>query len=285
MDSVSEYGCSVALSMRVRYKLRLRWPMLVMDLGGAGGEKTKVVVMEFRVATYNIHKGVQGVGVMRRLEIHHLRAAVARLDADIIGLQEVRKFCSQSARHFSDWPAASQAEYLAPEGYHALYVTNAVTRYGEHGNAVLSRWPIASHRHQDISDHRFEQRGFLHAMVDTPAGLLHTIVVHLGLIAASRLRQLAKLQAYIASEIPANEPVVLVGDFNDWSAALTQKLATHGLVELASSFNKTFPARLPLAQLDHIYVRGLQMLRADVVRGAEWSRMSDHLPLTAAVQW
>ena len=37
-----------------------------------------------RVATYNIHKGVQGVGPARRLEIHNLALAVETLDADIV---------------------------------------------------------------------------------------------------------------------------------------------------------------------------------------------------------
>ena len=35
-----------------------------------------------RVATYNIHKGVQGVGPRRRLEIHNLGLAVEQLDAE-----------------------------------------------------------------------------------------------------------------------------------------------------------------------------------------------------------
>ncbi len=34
-----------------------------------------------RVATYNIHKGVQGIGPTRRLEIHNLGHAIEQLDA------------------------------------------------------------------------------------------------------------------------------------------------------------------------------------------------------------
>ena len=48
-----------------------------------------------RVATYNIHKGVQGIGPARRLEIHNLGHAIEQLDADIICLQEVRKMNRQ----------------------------------------------------------------------------------------------------------------------------------------------------------------------------------------------
>src|SRR5256885_3792383 len=46
-------------------------------------------------------------------------------------------------------------------GYEAVYRTNAYTRHGEHGNALLTRWPVVGHQHEDISDHRFEQRGLL----------------------------------------------------------------------------------------------------------------------------
>lgn len=42
-----------------------------------------------RLATYNIHKGVQGVGPLKRLEIHNLARAVAELRADVVCLQEV----------------------------------------------------------------------------------------------------------------------------------------------------------------------------------------------------
>jgi endonuclease/exonuclease/phosphatase family metal-dependent hydrolase len=43
-----------------------------------------------RVATYNIHKGVRGVGPGRRLEIHNLGLGIEALDADLVCLQEVR---------------------------------------------------------------------------------------------------------------------------------------------------------------------------------------------------
>ena len=53
-----------------------------------------------RVATYNIHKGVQGIGPARRLEIHNLGHAVEQLDADIVCLQEVRKMNRSEALYF-----------------------------------------------------------------------------------------------------------------------------------------------------------------------------------------
>ena len=227
-----------------------------------------------RVATYNIHKGVQGLGPARRLEIHNLGLAVEQLDADIVCLQEVRRLNRREARYFERWPAVPQAEYLAPEGYEAVYRTNAYTRHGEHGNALLTRWPVVAHQHEDISDHRFEQRGLLHVEVEVHGRRVHAIVVHLGLVPGSRVRQVGQLQRFIEREVPR--------DFNDWGPQTQRMLASFGLREYADARHAlTYPARLPLAQLDHVYVRGLEPLGLQVPRGRIWWRMSDHLPLIA----
>ncbi len=235
-----------------------------------------------RVATYNIHKGVQGLGPVRRLEIHNLGLAVEQLDADIVCLQEVRKLNHREARYFDRWPVVPQADYLAPEGYEAVYRTNAYTRHGEHGNALLTRWPVVAHQHEDISDHRLEQRGLLHVEVEVLGRRVHAIVVHLGLIPGSRVRQIAQLQRFIEREIPPGSPLVVAGDFNDWGSQIQRMLRTFGLYEYEDARNVlTYPARMPLAQLDHVYVRGLTPMGLHVPRGRIWWRMSDHLPLIA----
>ena len=234
-----------------------------------------------RVATYNIHKGVQGIGPARRLEIHNLGHAVEQLDADIVCLQEVRKMHRREAEYFSHWPDLPQAEYLAPEGYTAVYRTNAHTRHGEHGNAMLSRWPVVSHQHEDMSDHRFEQRGLLHSEVQVHGVAVHVVVVHLGLIKASRIRQLAQLQQYIAREIPAHAALVVAGDFNDWGTTVQAAMTKSGMRAFTQNKAPTFPSRLPVVQLDHVYARGLTPVGVHVPRGRIWGRMSDHLPLIA----
>ncbi len=238
-----------------------------------------------RVATWNIHKGVQGLGPASRLEIHNIGHAIEQLDADLVCLQEVRWANRREQQRFAHWPEQPQAEFLTPEGYVSVYRTNAVTRHGEHGNALLSRWPVVSHQHEDISDHRFEQRGLLHAEVQVAGQTVHVLVVHLGLIPGSRERQVAQLQAYIAREIPAHEPVLVAGDFNDWGSHLRRLLALGGLHEFSGPRTPTYPSRLPLVQLDHVYARGLRPLSTMVPRGPIWRQMSDHLPLVAEFTW
>ena len=182
-----------------------------------------------RVATYNIHKGVRGVGPRKRLEIHNLGLGVEALDADLVFLQEVRLFHRRESRRFDrtwfGWPEQGQADYLAPEGYDVAYRTNAITRHGEHGNALLSRWPIGDVDHHDVSDHRFEQRGLLHVPVLlATAAPLHAVVAHFGLMHAGRVRQVERLSRFIADFVPRGAPLLVAGDFNDWGERLDEPM-------------------------------------------------------------
>lgn len=243
-----------------------------------------VSMSTFRVVTYNIHKGVQGLGPTRRLEIHNLLHAVEQFDADVVCLQEVRHFHRKLQRRFAHWPTVGQATYLAPEGYEAVYRTNAVTRHGEHGNALLSRWPVLSHGHEDVSDHRFEQRGLLHGVLQVEQREVHVVVVHLGLIHASRERQVQSLGRFLAREVPVDAPLIVAGDFNDWGIRLHRPMARLGLHTLEEVRLATYPSRLPLMSLDRVYVRGLTWRSAHVPHGPVWARLSDHLPLITELE-
>lgn len=239
-----------------------------------------------RVATYNIHKGVRGVGPRKRLEIHNLGLAIEALDADLVALQEVRLYHQRDALRFErsrfGWPEQGQAEFLAPEGYEVAYRSNAVTRHGEHGNALLARWPIGEIGHHDVSDHRFEQRGLLHATVHWQGVTVHAVVAHLGLIHSSRVRQVEQLDEFLRARVPRDAPVLVAGDFNDWGERLDTSMRAVGLARASSGApvgQRTFPSRAPVFALDRVYVRGLRCVATAVPRGSIWARMSDHLPL------
>ncbi len=243
-----------------------------------------------RVATYNIHKGVRGMGPRKRLEIHNLCDAVAAFEADLVFLQEVRLFHTHEARRFDrtsfGWPAQGQAEFLAPQGYESAYRTNAFTRGGEHGNALLSRWPMGDIGHHDVSDHRFEQRGLLHVPVHWNGLKVHAVVVHFGLVHSSRLRQVERLSRFIAAEVPPGELLVVAGDFNDWGERLDGAMTELGLTRAVDPRARrvdcaTFPSLAPVFALDRFYLRGLACRSTAVPRGTTWARMSDHLPLVA----
>jgi len=246
-----------------------------------------------RVATYNIHKGVRGVGPRKRLEIHNLALGVEALDADLVFLQEVRLYHRRDSRRFDrtwfGWPEQGQADYLAPEGYDVAYRSNAITRHGEHGNALLSRWPLGDVGHHDVSDHRFEQRGLLHVPVTWNGRTVHAVVAHFGLIHAGRMRQVERLSRFITDFVPRNAPLVVAGDFNDWGERLDEPIRAIGLARAsissgAAPHRPTFPSRVPVFALDRVYVRGFRCVSTEVPRGTAWARMSDHLPLVVDLE-
>lgn len=258
---------------------------------GLGAAHTLHTSQVLRVATYNIHKGVRGFGPRKRLEIHNLGLGIKALDADLVCLQEVRLFHQRDARQFQrtllGWPDEGQADYLAPEGYEVAYRTNATTRHGEHGNALLSRWPIGEVGHHDVSDHRFEQRGLLHVPVWWQGVEVHAVVAHLGLIHRSRVRQIERLAGFIEAEVPADAPLLVAGDFNDWGEKLDGPMAAIGLQRARAGTERaqrTFPSAVPVFALDRVYTRGLHCVSTMVPRNSGWARMSDHLPLVVELQ-
>lgn len=251
--------------------------------------------MKLRIVTYNIHKGVTFFS--GRSCIHALRQALAPLDADVLFLQEVQGRCDRSAMR------QSQHEYLAGESYHAAYGMNAVYTHGHHGNALLSRFSIASVRNQDVSDHAYESRGILHCVIDVAGAEVHCYVIHLGLFAGSRRRQAAALIEMVRVSSP-DTPLIIAGDFNDWgnqlgeclrrylgvtevfeqqAAALGGSLREPGGVRPIVQPARTFPARMPCLRLDRIYLRGFEVESAQVLRGSLWSTLSDHLPIISTL--
>ena len=170
------------------------------------------------------------------------------------------------------------------------YGRNAVYDSGHHGNAVLSRFPIVHWDNEDISEHRFESRGMLHCEVQVPgwAEKLHCVCVHLGLMAHHRSRQMRALALRIERLVPADAPLIVAGDFNDWARHATDELARPlGMREVFEQTHgqpaRSFPAALPVFQLDRIYVRGFSVKQARVHHGSVWARVSDHAALTSTI--
>ncbi|OGA39978.1 MAG: hypothetical protein A3G24_13960 [Betaproteobacteria bacterium RIFCSPLOWO2_12_FULL_62_13] len=226
--------------------------------------------------------------------IHELREKLRTLHADLVFLQEVLGDHQRHAARHQDWPAEPQYEFLADAvwpGY--AYGRNAVSDAGHHGNAILSRFPIARWDNQDVSAHRFERRGLLHCEIEVPRWpqRLHCICVHLGLFARGRSRQMEWLRQRIETLVPASSPLIVAGDFNDWhwrhkaSHELAQPLDMHEVFELIHGVPaRSFPAALPLFRLDRIYVRGFRVTYAHAHRGEAWARMSDHVALTTVLE-
>jgi endonuclease/exonuclease/phosphatase family metal-dependent hydrolase len=66
----------------------------------------------FKVASYNIHKGV---GTDRKRDPARILRVLQEVDADIVCLQEVRSHHRKLAHYFTRWPDLDQAGYLSPD--------------------------------------------------------------------------------------------------------------------------------------------------------------------------
>ena len=188
--------------------------------------------MKLRLATYNIHKGFSHFN--RRMMVHELRHHLRLLNVDIVFLQEVQGEHQQHAKNVHNWPIEPQYEFLADEVWpDYAYGRNAIYDHGHHGNAILSRFPIISAENQDISGHRFEQRGLLHCELALDGSPLHCLCVHFGLHERVRRHQLSALSERVQRLVPADAPLVIAGDFNDWrNSAGRRMIAELGLTEV-----------------------------------------------------
>lgn len=244
-------------------------------------------VSHLRILTVNAHKGFSPLN--RHYVLPELREAVRSEDADLVFLQEVLGSHRRHGARHRNWSDVPQYEFLADSLWPVFaYGRNAVYPDGEHGNALLSKYPIVRYDNLDISVKGREQRGLLHSVLALPhAQELHAICVHLGLDEHQRQLQI-QLLCGVLDSLPGTAPVIVAGDFNDWRQRADAQLAACGLHEVFSRAYgrpaRSFPARWPLLCLDRIYLRNAQAHAPKVMARKPWTHLSDHLPLSVEVR-
>lgn len=262
-----------------------------VDASAAGGALRRTAgAGVVRLLTLNTHKGFNLFN--RRFVLHDLREAVRSVSADIVLLQEVIGDHEGHALRHAGWPDTPHYEFLADTIWSDFaYGRNAVYTQGHHGNAVLSKFPIARYRNHDVSIGDTERRGLLHCVLNLPGPdqALHVICVHLGLGEAQRRHQLERLCELIRREVPPQAPLFVGGDFNDWRQRADRLLGERA--GLREAFRETsgrparsFPAIWPLLRLDRLYLRQGRVRQARVLAGRPWSRLSDHSALSVEVE-
>jgi endonuclease/exonuclease/phosphatase family metal-dependent hydrolase len=248
-----------------------------------------------RIATFNILGGRSPED--DEVNEDRFRAAVRRLGADLLGLQEVDR--NQPRSRHADLTAIAAEAMEAP---HHLFVAalagvpgagwSAATGDEQpdaaaYGIAFLSRYPVLGWRTVRLPaapvliPHRFhghvlprwvrdEPRVALVADVDTPQGRLDVVTTHLSFLRPWNRLQLRHLLRGLG---PRERPTVLIGDLNMRPRAAGR---ITGMTSLATG--TTFPARAPREQIDHILAsRGL-----GPAQGAAMELpMSDHRALYA----
>ena len=236
--------------------------------------------------TYNIHKGFSVAKI--RFMLPSMRAAIEKLNPDFVFLQEVQGQHTRHQKRISDWPQESQFEFIAEALWpHYAYGKNAVYQSGHHGNAILSKHPIANHENIKLTKVSRASRSLLHASISLEsAQSLHLLCIHLGLFKAERQEQVQTIIERVKQHIPEQGPLLMAGDFNDWRKDIdtmfeAELSITEAYKEATGEHAKTFPALKPTLSIDRIYYRGMTLEDIHCLDGKPWRLLSDHLPLYA----
>lgn len=225
-----------------------------------------------RVATYNVH----GCRAERGAPDPDRTAGVINeLEADVVGLQEVG-----SRRPLTE--GMTQLERLADvSGLHAIDGAVWTNGRSAYGNAILTRHQASQAFRLDLSVHGREPRGMLDVRLAIDGLAIRVVVTHFGLRAAERKRQVDALIENVGER--SEEPLILLGDFNEWQPRARSLARLHHAFGHAPPV-RSFPARFPILALDRIWVRPRRaLLSVEAMQTRSARRASDHLPVVATI--
>ena len=257
-----------------------------------------------RIATYNL---LHGLDIRAgRVDLDAAAEAVAALHADVVAVQEVDRELPRSGG------CDQVAELAAKLGYTGVFAPALLgspeLRWERgpgadpdpggpaYGIGLLSALPLTTvaiaalpgggpgqarprrpdARHPPIPYRDGEPRAALRVTVDTPWGSVGVTTAHLSFVPWRGRRQLGVVAAFAAGGPAA---AVLLGDLNLPPRVVEPALRRRGW--RTAPAGATFPSWKPLAQLDHVLVRG--DLSLDGVAAGP-AGPSDHLPLAATVR-
>lgn len=241
--------------------------------------------MDIKVLTYNIHKGFCTGN--RRFVLKSIRERIQEANADVVFLQEIYGDTPFDKKWRYSVPDTPQFEFLADQIWpHYIYGKNAIYRKGDHGNAILSKYPFVEWENISLTRNPYASRSILHGIMELPGSgtRLHALCIHLGLFYRERKVQLKRLVERIESHVPHHEPLIIAGDFNDWHSRVERHLESDLEVKelfhfLEGRHKNTFPIWKPMLPVDRIYFRGVTAKSCERHCEGHWLEMSDHAAL------
>ena len=218
--------------------------------------------MKVRVATYNVQSFRSGVDTVVE--------AIGPEQPDILLLQE----CGPR-RRLHRFAAAMEMD-----------VESTNRRFGRVRNAVLSRSPWRSGAVEVgtfVREGRTRARGYIVVHLRRVGERLAAVSAHLGLSPRERERHARELTDLLAG---IEEPVVVGIDANEGSDSPAVRWIGERFFDAYlrpdGRSDLTFPARLPVARIDYVFVsEALRPLRAWVGSNPAVVLASDHRPVIA----
>lgn len=234
-----------------------------------------------KILSYNVHSCI---GTDRRLDPARVAEVIAALEPDIIGLQELDVGRSRTGGIDQ---AHAIASLLQMQFHFHAALNVAEERYGD---AILTALPARMVKGAGLPSHG-EQRGAVWVEIDVAEHKLQVFNTHLGLLGGDRMRQIGEILGPVWMGAPdyQGKPKILIGDFNATPVTATYKAVARQMADapLVSGERPkpTFPSRLPLLRIDHVFVSSeVTPIATQVVSTPLSRRASDHLPLLVTVE-
>lgn len=231
-----------------------------------------------RIASYNIRAALGGLDAVTE--------DLRRLDPDLVALQEVERGIARSR-------SQDQAGHLGRDlGLNWAFAGSFEVDGGEHGIAVLSRYPILQEEIVRLPQGTGRwPRVALKVRVDAPGGPLTFVCVHLarpwGWPLSNLGARLEQMDALLESLEGVEGPVIVAGDFNSLPISWEAWKMAHRLQAAWNPWRDGWANSFPLesigwprgaVQIDHVFHD------ADWQSRGFWAgslSASDHRPVVA----
>jgi endonuclease/exonuclease/phosphatase family metal-dependent hydrolase len=253
-------------------------------VGNPAAAAPATIPQRLNVISWNIERGVRFEGVLATLQ---------KLDADVLLLQEVDRYCDRSGGRdvAADLASALGMNWVAAGEFQEIGEATK-GRAALHGQAILSRYPITdagvlvfaeqARWRWRLNPAQPRRGGRMALRARTGGMLVYTAHLESGRNDALRRQQLDEMVRDQQREARPDERVVLAGDFNNPPVAQSSMFRaigaahfvdSHGGTPRLTSINRSHP-------IDWIFVKNLAFLDSDVymVKG-----VSDHFPVLASV--
>lgn len=234
-----------------------------------------------RILTYNVHRCV---GVDRKLDVGRISAVIAEQRPDIVALQELDVGRARTG-------GIDQAREIARRLEMSVHFHPALrVEEEEYGDAILTILPERLIHADKLPGYPriqgLEPRGALWVCVEIGGRHVQIINTHLGLVPREQQIQAAAIAGPRWLGHPdCNGPTILLGDFNAGPTSIVYRTLTHKLKAARTlaprrSPSPTFPSRLPVLRIDHLFVSDeITVKNVFAPNGAMTRTASDHLPL------
>jgi endonuclease/exonuclease/phosphatase family metal-dependent hydrolase len=234
-----------------------------------------------RALTYNVHSCV---GTDRRHDPDRIAEVIADCAADVIALQELDVGRKRTGHLDQAAHIARHLDMMA-HFHPAMHVEDE--RYGD---AILTALPTRLVKVGALPSIG-EPRGAIWTEVACGGLVLQVVNTHLGLRRRERQAQVETLLSadWTGNQLWQSSPSLLLGDFNAGPGSAVYRHIARGLRPILPDSGRkvrpTFPSRLPLLRLDHLFASDrVRTISVETINTPLARRASDHLPLLATLE-